>query len=95
MCQVNIMPSSKYSTSSEDSQKLEKIIHPLVTSKANGNYADLAFIKTALSEATVVGLGEVTHGISECFQIKHRLLEFLVKEMDFSDRGNALLDLGN
>ena len=32
----------------------------------------------------MVGLGETTHGTREFFQIKHRLLEFLVTEMAFN-----------
>jgi erythromycin esterase len=31
-----------------------------------------------------VALGEATHGTHEFFQMKHRLLEFLVEEMDFT-----------
>ena len=33
--------------------------------------------------ARVVGLGEATHGTHEFFQLKHRLLEFLVERMGF------------
>jgi erythromycin esterase len=32
----------------------------------------------------LVGLGEATHGTSEFFRMKHRMLEFLVKEMGFT-----------
>ncbi|UNO44418.1 hypothetical protein [Streptomyces sp. MST-110588] len=37
-----------------------------------------------LGNARVVGLGEATHGTREFFRLKHRLLDFLVTEMDFS-----------
>ncbi|GAB3570120.1 erythromycin esterase family protein [Spirosoma luteolum] len=36
-----------------------------------------------LATAQFVGLGEETHGTREFFQVKHRLLEFFVREMDF------------
>jgi erythromycin esterase len=35
-------------------------------------------------DATVIGLGEITHGITEIFQLKHRIIEFLVKHKGFT-----------
>ncbi len=35
-------------------------------------------------ERRIVSLGESTHGSREIFQMKHRMLEFLVTEMGFS-----------
>jgi erythromycin esterase len=68
----------------EDMQKLEKIAHPIRSVKADGDDKDLEFFRSVVVDATLVGLGEVTHGISEIFQMKHRLIEFLVKKMDFT-----------
>ncbi|MFF4143973.1 erythromycin esterase family protein [Streptomyces sp. NPDC001698] len=45
---------------------------------------DLQPLKDVLSGVRVVGLGEATHGTREFFQLKHRLLEFLVTELGFS-----------
>ncbi|WP_206504156.1 erythromycin esterase family protein [Streptomyces chrestomyceticus] len=45
---------------------------------------DLQPLKGVLSGVRVVGLGESTHGTREFFQLKHRLLEFLVTELGFS-----------
>lgn len=45
---------------------------------------DLAPLQVALADARVVALGEVTHGSSEIFRVKHRLLELLVERMGFS-----------
>lgn len=42
---------------------------------------DLRKFKPALANVTVFGLGEATHGTREFFQFKHRMVEFLVKEM--------------
>jgi erythromycin esterase len=41
-------------------------------------------LKPILSKAKVVGLGETTHGTHEIYQLKHRLVEFLVVELDFN-----------
>lgn len=46
--------------------------------------ADLAPLKAAVGDATVVGLGEGTHGTREHFRMKHRLTEFLVRQKGFT-----------
>ncbi|MFE7194379.1 erythromycin esterase family protein [Kitasatospora sp. NPDC057541] len=45
--------------------------------------ADLQPLKEVLAGVRIVGLGEATHGTREFFQLKHRLLEFLVMELGF------------
>lgn len=45
---------------------------------------DLAPLKAWIGDARIVSLGEPTHGTRECFQFKHRLVEYLVKEMNFT-----------
>ncbi|HET9714031.1 MAG TPA: erythromycin esterase family protein [Pyrinomonadaceae bacterium] len=45
-------------------------------------FADLQPLKKIFREVRIIGLGEATHGTREFFLFKHRLLEFLVKEMD-------------
>ena len=37
-----------------------------------------------MGDARAVGLGEATHGTREIFQLKHRMLEYLVSEMGFN-----------
>lgn len=44
---------------------------------------DLRRIIDIVGPARVVGLGESTHGTREFFQVKHRLLEYLVRELNF------------
>lgn len=44
---------------------------------------DLAPLRDVLADATVVGMGESTHGTRECFRFKHRLFRFLVEALDF------------
>jgi erythromycin esterase len=57
---------------------------PLRDLTAGSGFADLMPLKEILRDVRVVGLGEATHGTREFFQIKHRLLEFLVREMGFT-----------
>jgi len=46
-------------------------------------FEDLQPLKRVFRDVRFVGLGEETHGGREFFQFKHRMLEFLVKEMGF------------
>ncbi|MFV2120363.1 erythromycin esterase family protein [Streptomyces sp. Act-28] len=57
---------------------------PLSGLTAGTSTADLQPLRSVLDGVRIVGLGEATHGTSEFFQLKHRLLEFLVEEMGFS-----------
>src|SRR5436305_8843629 len=57
---------------------------PLTTVKAGCGFADLQSLKPVIGDARVVALGEATHGTREFFQLKHRLLEFLVSELGFT-----------
>jgi len=41
-------------------------------------------LKQMIGNARIVALGEATHGTHEFFQMKHRMLEFLVQEMGFN-----------
>jgi erythromycin esterase len=45
---------------------------------------DLDPLRAMVGNATIVALGEATHGTREFFRMKHRMLEWLVREMDFS-----------
>ncbi|WP_300603679.1 erythromycin esterase family protein [Niabella sp.] len=57
---------------------------PLTTVYAGNGFADLQPLKHFVGDARIVSLGECTHGTSEIFSMKHRLLEFLVSEMKFN-----------
>lgn len=57
---------------------------PIQHVEAGNGFADLQPLKHILRDVRIVGLGEATHGTREFFQFKHRLLEFLVTEMDFN-----------
>ena len=47
-------------------------------------YTDLEPLREVLSGVRILGMGESTHGTREFFQLKHRILEFLVREMGFT-----------
>lgn len=56
---------------------------PLKAVEAGNGFQDLQPLKRVFKNVRFVGLGEQTHGTREFFQFKHRMLEFLVKEMGF------------
>lgn len=75
----------------DEKAKQEQIIHWIgansITVKSDSdfdNFDDLQPLKSILKNVKYVGLGEATHGTSEFFLMKHRMLEFLVKEMGFT-----------
>ena len=57
---------------------------PLQTAQPTADNTDLLPLKEMIGEARVVALGEATHGTSEFFTLKHRLVQFLAEEMDFT-----------
>jgi erythromycin esterase len=57
---------------------------PLRTVEAGNGFADMQPLRKVIGNARVVSLGEATHGTREFFQLKHRMLEFLVSEMGFT-----------
>jgi erythromycin esterase len=63
---------------------LSQNAHPLSSTQAGTGFEDLQWLKPVLKDTRFVGLGEATHGTHEFFQMKHRMLEFLVKEMGFT-----------
>lgn len=63
---------------------IQKNAIPIKYVEAGNSFEDLQPLKGVLKEVKVVGLGEATHGTREFFQFKHRMLEFLVKEMNFN-----------
>ena len=57
---------------------------PLKSLEAGSGFEDLEPLKGLLKDTRIVGLGEATHGTREFFQFKHRMVEFLVREMAFT-----------
>ncbi len=57
---------------------------PLRSVEAGHGFEDMRPLAKAVGQARVVSVGEATHGTREFFQMKHRMLEFLVSEMGFT-----------
>jgi erythromycin esterase len=57
---------------------------PLATADPTGDVADLRPLAATIGDARVVALGEATHGTREFFQLKHRMLDYLVAEKGFT-----------
>lgn len=71
----------------DDNQFVEWIVRnarEIKTVSPNEDFDDLLHLKTVLRDVKLVGLGESTHGTSEFFKMKHRLLRFLVQEMNYT-----------
>jgi erythromycin esterase len=78
------LPEDKVNVAPEIVAWLKENAIPFNTSKAGSGFADLMPLKPIIGNARIVALGEATHGTKEFFEMKHRLLEFLVKEMGFN-----------
>ncbi|HKQ60053.1 MAG TPA: erythromycin esterase family protein [Candidatus Polarisedimenticolaceae bacterium] len=57
--------------------------HALATSEPRAEHGDLAPLGELVGLARIVGLGEATHGTHECFTLRRRLSEYLVRERGF------------
>lgn len=64
--------------------RLNQQIAPIASVRAGSGFADLAPLAAVVAPARVVALGESTHGSHEVFQLKHRLLEYLVTQQGFT-----------
>ena len=81
---VEVMPPTDPETVKLVVAALKKRTVPLTGVEAGKPYEDLKEFGKAVGDARVVSLGEATHGTREIFQMKHRLLEYLVKEKGFT-----------
>jgi erythromycin esterase len=57
---------------------------PFDTVLAGSGYDDLAPLDRLIGDARIVALGEASHGTAEIFQMKHRLLQYLVEKKGFT-----------
>jgi erythromycin esterase len=54
------------------------------TAEPNSGIDDLLPLRRMIGDARIVSLGEATHGTHEFFAMKHRMVEFLVRDMGFT-----------
>jgi erythromycin esterase len=57
---------------------------PFRTVLAGNGFDDLIGLDRLIGDARIVALGEASHGTAEFFQMKHRLLEYLVERKGFT-----------
>ena len=72
---------------SEDDQVIEWISENAIqisTVEPGNGFEDLLPIGEMVGDARIVSLGEPTHGNREVFQLKHRMIEYLVTEKGFN-----------
>ncbi len=84
---VSITPTSpgeEMAVAPEISDWLRENAIPFDTAEPHTEFDDLMPLKEIIGDSRIVALGEATHGTREFFQMKHRLLKFLVEEMGFS-----------
>ena len=63
---------------------LKKQIHPLNGFDPNAlDNSDLDVLEKIIGDEKVIALGEVTHGSSEIFQMKHRIIKYLNEHKEF------------
>lgn len=70
---------------------LEAHAKPLKTTNPTAPLNDLKPLKNMVGSASIVGLGEATHGAHEVFTMKHRIVNYLVSEKGFT---NLVLEEG-
>jgi len=63
---------------------LNQNLHEIETFEPDSSSQDLVFIKNLIKDKEIISLGESTHGSKEVFQIKHRIIKYLVEECDFT-----------
>ncbi len=57
---------------------------PLDSTSPESGWDDLRRMESTIGNARIVAMGEATHGTREFFQLKHRMLEFLVEKKGFT-----------
>jgi erythromycin esterase len=57
---------------------------PIKSIEPENDFSDLQPWKKTLNDIRVIGVGESTHGTFEFFKIKHRFIEFLVTQLNFT-----------
>jgi erythromycin esterase len=64
-------------------ERLSEYATPLETTDPTADLDDLRPLTDRFEDATVVALGEATHGTREFFRLKHRLIRLLVEELGY------------
>ncbi|MGW7275249.1 erythromycin esterase family protein [Streptomyces sp. NPDC054864] len=71
-------------TATDPVPAIEHAAHPLRSTDPGGSTKDLRPMGRMVGDASVVGLGEATHGSHEFFTMKDRVFRYLVEEKGFT-----------
>jgi erythromycin esterase len=63
---------------------IEANAFPLEATELVDDASDLEWLREAVGDAKIVGLGDQTNGTRESITLNNRIIEFLLKEMEFS-----------
>jgi erythromycin esterase len=80
-------PGGEDSLASIDSTRtawLNGVVAPFETATVRNDRSALSVLGTIVGDSRMVSLGEATHGTREFFQMKHRVLDYLVRELGFT-----------
>ena len=75
---------SSISVPSEVTSWFKSAAMPLDSTNPESGLDDLRQMESTIGNARIVAMGEATHGTREFFQLKHRMLEFLVEKKGFT-----------
>jgi len=83
--QISKLPApNNFVASNKEIRWLKNNSITIKTELAENGFDDLQPLKKLIGNARIVALGENTHGTSEVFKMKHRLVEFLTTQMGFT-----------
>lgn len=79
-----LVPAPKSRLTREDKRELRKYVYPLRTfDPEEENSSDLHVLNELIGESSVVALGENSHGSSEIYKMKERMIRYMAKNMGF------------
>jgi len=80
-----VEPEPKNSLSQKEIEALKKYIYPLRTYEPDGgDTKDIKVLDKLIGSSKVVALGEVSHGSSEIYKMKNRIIQYLAANKDFN-----------
>ena len=78
------IPAPKTELSDREKEELRRYVYPLRTCEPDGgDTQDLDILRQLVGECRAVGLGENTHGTSEVFKMKDRIIRYLAENCGF------------
>lgn len=79
-----VIPELKYRLTPREKRELRRYIYPLRgCDPADGDSVELRLLDRLVGAGTVVALGENSHGASEIFRLKERIIRYLNRQLGF------------